>query len=538
MKRLYIILYVVILFLSLPVGAQSLSNAERRHINSKVLSHLEEYERLSSLYDEESVEFYKALFVSEDVSVLCDMIGAGSYLNVVSVAEYARTMTEYASIITVVIKDVSKGNIRYDGGVWHVPVRFRKSVSYIDNGGYAFSTEEYHGNDFDMTMMLQYDPEEDMCLIESIQGELHTEREFPKGRFLIVNEDNEYSERDMRHFSTLKVDGIEVKYNEFGQAVLPSGDPYVEDFDVEVGIDTVYQGFNYDVVSFRFNPRKGRLKLRYAYAPLYAYNVVAQKNVKSSSAAMELGLDFGKTVSCGKSSKMGFYAGIGVSASRLELWNENKISYRYTQYKYDSSSKLFRPYDVKYDIAAKATRETVDYIDLMVPLYFELEHRLGKHIMLSWDLGFKAYAYLDKLADGHYEVVYSSNIEGTTNKGNMQNPALIEAVPYAKTGLVKVKDFATIDVTAFADIGLDINCYKRKTYFMLRAGYEYGFMGLLVNGKDSYSVSGTPYFESGKYYPIVYDTRSGKDVAVHSLLSGATLRRQALWFSTGFKFKF
>jgi hypothetical protein len=158
--------------------------------------------------------------------------------------------------------------------------------------------------------------------------------------------------------------------------------------------------------------------------------------------------------------------------------------------------------------------------------------------MLSWDLGFKAYAYMDKLANGNYEIAYSSNIDGTMTKCNMQNPGVIEAVPYAKTGLVKIKDFATLDVSAFADIGLDINMYRRKTYFMLRAGYEYGFMGLLMDGKDAYSVSGTPYFEDGKYYPIVYDTRSKKDVAVHSLLSGVTLRRQALWFSTGFKFKF
>lgn len=200
MKRLYIILYVVIMFLPFPAGAQSLSNAERRHINSKVLSHLEKYERLSSLYDEESVEFYKALFVSEDASVLCDMIGAESYLNTVSVAEYARTMTEYASNITVVIKDVAKGNMRYDGGLWHIPILFLKSVSYIDNGGYAFSTEEYHGNDFDMTMMLRYDPETDACLIESVTGKLETDRDFPKGRFFIVNEGDKYSERDMRHF--------------------------------------------------------------------------------------------------------------------------------------------------------------------------------------------------------------------------------------------------------------------------------------------------------------------------------------------------
>lgn len=533
MKRLYIILYVVILFLSLPAGAQSLSNAERRHINSKALSHLEEYERLSSLYDEEAVEFYKALFVSEDASVLCDMIGADSYLNTVSVAEYARTMTEYASVITVTLKDVARGNLRYEGGIWHVPMRFRKSVSYIDDGGYVFSTEEYHRNDFDMTMMLRYDPETDSCLIESVTGELETERDFPEGRFLIVNESDRYSDRDMLHLSTLKVGGNEVVYNEFGQAVLPSGEPYVEDFDVEVGVDTVYQGFNYDVVTFSFNPRKGRVKLRYAYAPLYAYKVTAP-GVMSRTAAMELGVDFGTTASCGQFSKIGFYAGIGVSASRLELWNDSLISYTLPQYEYIPSSKLFRPYDVEYNIAGEAAKETVEYVDFMVPLYLEFEHRLGRHVMLSWDLGVKAYLYVNELSKGSYKISYTSVVKGKSlNPEPLNNPDVIEAVRYVKTGLCNIADFAKLDATAFADIGLDINLYRKKTYFMFKAGYEYGF-------KDSYSGSGTPYYKEDKYYPIVYDPTNTQnpDVAVHSFYSGVNLRRQTLWFSTGLKFKF
>lgn len=540
MKRLYIILYVVILFLSLPAGAQSLSNAERRHINSKALSHLEEYERFSSLYDEEAVEFYKALFVSEDASVLCDMIGADSYLNTVSVAEYARTMTEYASVITVTLKDVARGNLRYEGGIWHVPMRFRKSVSYIDDGGYVFSTEEYHRNDFDMTMMLRYDPETDSCLIESVTGELETERDFPEGRFLIVNESDRYSDRDMLHFSTLKVGGSEVVYNDFGQAILPSGEPYVEDFDVEVGVDTVYQGFNYDVVTFKFHPRKGRVKLRYAYAPLYAYKVTAPKGVVSRSAAMELGVDFGTTASCGQSSKIGFYAGIGVSASRLELWNDSWISYPLPQYEYIPSSKLFRPYDVIYNIAGEAAKETVEYVDFMVPLYLEFEHRLGRHVMLSWDLGIKAYVYVNELSKGSYKISYTSVVDGKSlNPEPLNNPDVIEAVRYVKTGLCNIADFAKLDATAFADIGLDINLYRKKTYFMLRAGYEYGFIGFF-GGKDSYLGSGTPYYEKDKYYPIVYDPTNTQnpDVAVHSFYSGVNLRRQTLWFSTGLKFKF
>ena len=79
MKRVYIIIYAVLLLLPISVGAQSLSNSERRHINYRVLSLIEEYERIASLYDDESAFYFESLFErGQESMVFCDMIGSES----------------------------------------------------------------------------------------------------------------------------------------------------------------------------------------------------------------------------------------------------------------------------------------------------------------------------------------------------------------------------------------------------------------------------------------------------------------------------
>ncbi|MBQ5639560.1 MAG: hypothetical protein IIV12_01540, partial [Bacteroidales bacterium] len=86
-----------------------MSNAERRYINSRVLSLIEEYERLASLYDEESQYYFESLFEKGPESIVfCDMIGSESYLKSIPVSEYIHQLSTYASTVTTVIKDVRK----------------------------------------------------------------------------------------------------------------------------------------------------------------------------------------------------------------------------------------------------------------------------------------------------------------------------------------------------------------------------------------------------------------------------------------------
>ena len=520
MKRVYIIIYAVLLLLPFSVGAQSLSNSERRYINFRVLSLIEEYERISSLYDEETEYFFESLFEKGPESmVFCDMIGSELYLQTIPVSEYIRQLRTYASTVTTVIKDVQKGQMSYSNGLWHIPVTMKKSFSYIDKDGYMFSVEDYHDSDIDIRLNLIYDRDTDVCAIESIEGNLKSDKTFPKGRFLIVNKNNDMTNRYAKHFKSLKIGDDSVIFNEFDQAVLPSGEGYVDDIDVEVIIDTLAKGFNYDVVSFDFNPRKARIKLRYGYSP-NAFNV---KNLPSvldvKSPAMELGFDFGFAASAGRNSKFGLYTGVGIMQSNLHLQQNMTLQYTYSTARYNDY-RLWEPISVSYNI--KSAEESVQYLDLFVPVYFEVEHKVGKHLMISWSMG----------AKGYYGLVVDQTAQSVSVQTSSSDPSVSVSKTVSKEFASGYYQCAPIDASAFANIGFDVNLLKKKMYLMLRAGYEYGIM-------NKFSSALAPYYQSGSSpsYPVIYDAVKDQHVLVHPMVNGLEISRRGWWFSGGIKFK-
>ena len=73
-----------------------------------------------------------------------------------------------------------------------------------------------------------------------------------------------------------------------------------------------------------------------------------------------------------------------------------------------------------------------------------------------------------------------------------------------------------------------MNLLKRKMYFMVRVGYEYGFM-------PTFKSNAAPYY-SNSSYPIIRNAEN-KDVVVHPMINGLEFNRQGLWISGGLKFK-
>lgn len=503
---------MVTLFVPFALTAQEATNKERRHINSKVLTVIDDYERYASMYDEDAVYYLGELFTSENAPVICDMMGAPEYQTSMPLSDYMKLLTTYSLNTTTIIRDVKKGNMQFDEGLWRIPVTFKKNLSYIDGDGYIFSVSEYHKDEFRMTMNLVYDPAKDICRIESIDGQLISDKEFPKGRFVIINEDNDQSERWQKHFSTLTLGSKQVVFDDSGKAFLPSGQPAVRDFDVKVLTDTVARGFNYDVLKFDFKTYSTRLKLRYGFAPLFAYDVTFPKHSEyyaDKSMAHEVGLDVGFTFPVGKASKMGFYFGAGLSMSSLTLSLAQSLpSY---EVKYSTlDDNLFQEKAKKYEITDAS--QTMKYTDLIVPLYFEFEHNLSRSVMLSWNVG----------AKGYYELGYKSPeyiVEVNGNDKDFGNRYL-EVNTYGK--------ISPFDFTVMANLGVDINLLDRRLYMTLMGGYEQGF-------QDVYKSDKNPYYVPGSIFPVIYD--GNDDVAMHSLISGVSFSRRAVWFSAGLKFK-
>lgn len=516
MKRFFIISLMLSLLLPVSVGAQTMTNKDRRYINSKVLTLIEEYERYATLYDDEAAYYFRTLFVNETSTVHCDMIASAKYRTQVPVDEYIALVRENSENTTTVIKDVKKGEMVYANGVWDIPVTFRKTFSYIDGNGYLFSVEDWHKKDFDMTMNVIYDPETDACLIQSITGRIDSDRDFPTGRFIIVNENEVNDERYMAHFSSLKINDQPLEFNEFGQAIVSYGEASVDDMDVVVDTVLLSRGFNYDVVSYDFNPRKARIKLRYGYSPEIYKAKGISNYISMKSPAQEIGLDFGFAFPAGRNAKMGLYAGVGAMMSSMNF-NANKLDeYVYSTARRDEAG-LWQDVTVKYSISS--AEESAKYLDLFVPVYFELEHRIGNYLMLSWNLGAKAYYNL-KATPGEHAV------SGKAGSDQFQLSKTFSEAYYKKY---------PFDFSAFGNIGLDVNLVKKKMYLMVRAGYEYGITPTFKSGAASYYVKESSYVKDSSY-PVIYD-KDNKNVLVHPMISGLEISRQGWWFSGGLKFK-
>ena len=143
MKHIFIISLIFLQLLPLSVAGQSLTNSKRRHINSKVLTLIEDYERYATLYDEESEYYFSSLFLNETSTVHNDMIASDSYRTQIAVADYIRLLRDNSVNTNVSILDVKKGEMIYAEGVWDIPVYFRNVRYNVDQAERRLVTGSY-----------------------------------------------------------------------------------------------------------------------------------------------------------------------------------------------------------------------------------------------------------------------------------------------------------------------------------------------------------------------------------------------------------
>ena len=517
--------FTLMMSLSVSSMAQTLTNREKRHINDRLLALIQEYEMTSDLFDYDEEHIFLSLFVNDQVPVTCDVIGFPGYLDHMPVSEYVAAIKSEALTFMVKVKDVVKGEMKPVGNGYEIPVQFRKSISYFDRNKYMFSTEQYYQTDLIMNMTVSYDVDTDLCLITGLEAEIEAEKEFPRGRFYVVNKSDIYDVDSKYHkyVDRLKIGNSTITYNENDQAFLIPGEPTAGDIDVTVVPDTLKSGFNYDVVKFSFDKQTSRLRLHTAVAPFGSYNVETPSYISSKTNAFEAGLDIGFTWNAGKASKMGFYFGAGVSMSYIGM-SLDHISYGYeTSVMVPTSTSAydqFKDMSIWYEISS--AQEQMKFTDVYVPIYFELEHMAGTYLMISWNFGIKGYCNM--YVTSAYTLDGSVKIDDNASKSfKIENGPFIHPLSYSRS---------PFDVSAFGNLGVDINLFRQKTYFSLKAGYEYGF-------RPSYSKDGLDYYDqSNNIYPVVYNPiGNGNNVAFHSMITKLSFQRRAVWIQAGFKFK-
>ncbi len=522
MKRGYILFLLVTLLLPVTLAAQTLTNQQRRNILDKVLTVVEEYERLASLATDGDEYEFKQLFV-DGATVDSDIMGDISYMTPVTVDEYIKRL-QSAGVYTE-IKDVIKSELSYSERGWRIPVSFSKQLYYYDNNGVYFNIRKYYGQDINVVMNLLYNDETDMCYIESVNVRNDSPKQFPKGKFIIVdNNGRSVDSRADRYFHMLKVDNAPLSFDENGYAIYGANTEFaVDDYDVEVTqvVDEDRATEAYDFVDFNFVRRSQRAKLKLAYAP-FAYNVLGNdKLAKPKSNAFDVGIDYGFTFGSGRKSKMGMLFGAGLSFSSVTLGLGQELKNTHVVPVLNTATDMYDMNSYTYNITNAI--EEVSYVDLYVPVYFEIEHMLGPkgRVMLSWNFGVKSYLNLSAKVKTPYTVTFSTLINNNpVGEHTMTFDSFIVPNTYAKN---------LFDLSGVANLGIDYNVVKNRLYVNASVGYEHGIMSSYESNKQVYS---------NPVLPKVNKNGIVEHVAVNSLISGITMKRQALWISLGLKYKF
>jgi len=511
---------------SVCMWGQNLGNAEKRHINAKVLYLLENYEQFASVPDADARYSFLELFVGADAPVFCDIMGTKGYLSDIRAEDYADCLASNSSTTEIEIRNVVKGKPEFSGGKWNIPVTFSKVVNYTDGNGVLFSVLEYYeGKCFNERMNIVYDPKSDDCRILSIKGNLDARKIFPSGRFLVVNKKSPAD-------TTVLFGKEKLRFNSFDQAIIAGGIPFHRDDDVRVKSDTIVRSSNYNIIEFRHLPLNWRVKLHAGIAPLSAYRhrlTAAVEDVSDKSSAFEIRADLGGTFRVGKYSKMGFFIGFGVSNSSLSLSLNKEIPYKI------SGISLIKPDadavqhgTIEYKI--KSASEGLKFTDLVTPVYVSFEHRLHKTVTLAWDVGAKFYMNF-RTEVLPYTVSYSrdDDVNGLKDFEPKVFDGFLHPVNYKR-------NFG--DITVAANLALDFNVYGGMLYISAGAGYEYGIT-------DSYSYKSAEnkwYDGKSNVYPVVPSVSEGQqqiDVAVRSFFDCIiSYKRQALWMNLGVKFRF
>lgn len=491
--------------------AQKVSTSLSREFNIAILNLLDQYESTSSFTEEQDRRAFIRLFEQPDKAIVYnDLIGSKGYQTKISAVDYVGLIPNGTAFLKTEIRDVAKeGEIYKVGNLYHRKISFTKYLMIIDSsiysegeGGVFFDSSTMYSDspDFCLVADIVFDPNSGRCKIADLSAtEQKKVTPLDAGRYSIVLKSSD------KYDGKLTSNGEPVKFNEYNQALAYYDDLDISDQNVKIEVNKKAAGSVYDIIDVRYRPLKKRVKFHASYLPLSSYSVKSSYPISNSSNGFEFGADFGVERSMSDHSRIGFYVGAGLSSSSIDM-TVNDISYSYAL-----SNKVSRDYKF-------SASEGVSCLDFVFPVYIDMEFDLGKNMMLTADIGAKAF-YNSKTNLKPYKV--EGNFSGQSI--NRTFDKFISPAVYSRT---------PVDVCIFANLELDYCLVKKLCYLYVSAGYEQG-------ARPSYDFGSKAYYDpSSKVYPFVYSASAGEDVAFRSIVGSTVYTRSALQTSLGVKFKF
>lgn len=522
--RTTIITLLVLIFPTLLV-AQSLSNAERRAMNTSLLILIEEFEKHSPLYDESSRYAFRTLFSEDNPTIYSDMMDY-SYGQNIGLEEYMASLSKRRNV-SIEIKNVEHGDYIFRDGKWHVGVTFDKEIFYNDAYGTLFSSDEYFTEDYAMRMACSYNPESEQFVIEQISGSMKSPYEPLEKGFWVIKRD-ELADRIFANNP--------LRYNSFNQALMNpcSVEPWND--DVIISIDTLTSTMAYNIVEFGYTTTPWRVKPRMAFGLGQIYKLEGKikesdsKNVPFKGSAFEFGVDGGYTFYYNNALHLSAFTGLGLSMSSLKMdTGDLIIPINYTINSLDSHAQPYKRY---YNITRLS--EEISYTDLSMPLYLNLDYRINRNLLLSAELGVKL---LFNLSTKGSPLHLEGNVWALYDDGQTCEESAEEALGSLNgdyDSFLYPSSYARnfCDVSFVGGLSGRYNIYRNRAFAFLKVSYELGLNKIHTDSESSLINIST------SKYPVIYSARHNSNIARASFMKAVDYSRRILWLELGVNYKF
>lgn len=517
-----------IVFLSMmacaSLNAQSLSVVQTRQFNLDALRTLENYEYCSSLYNNSARMEFDLLFQDRKMRIFNDLNGL-SAAPTLSVADYSELLSSKGRSTQVIIKNLKKGVPYYDDG-WKMDVSFDKEITYANACEILFSSKNFFGADFHIEMTLEWDEDMRSCTICRLEGKRGSDVEMLPQDYSILTHT---SDRDFK----VKADGELLSFNSFGQAFL-SAKPKIAYPDQDVRVKPVIENADCNTISLLYTPKRFRIKPHYDLAIGDFYK--GEGVVETESSASELGVDFGYILPSKGSLKLGVFFGLGLSQSTLDLKLQS-LSYQYQagpEADIDGDS-----YTRYYSI--EGLSQTFKSSDVFVPVYLDMDFRMGNSFSLYLDAGVKSYLNLSNdltIKSGTYstygyypqygiEMRPEDHWNGAAINGFVKNTSIASGRFNTE---VNYKGFS---VDIFGQGGLRYLLYQ-NLYLDLAVSYQMGLLSPFNSEAEFDLKAQVPSHDNALMY---YSVKDGE--TIQSLTGGLYgMKRQGMKLNVGLMYRF
>lgn len=512
--------------ISLNVSAQYSSVTQQRFAIDNALSTIEDYAAYVTISDEDIHYSFLNLFTSPEAPVYNDLLGVATSRNLTA-KEYGRLLSKGLKNKIATIKNVTKDDVSKDGDVWKIRMSFDKSISYVNDCGTYFSSDDFYGKDYRLSAVLVYDETDGSCKIESISGKIDSDKKLDKEYFVFINKDK----RDL----DLTVRNQKLSFNRYHQAFVPGSKESLTDKDFSYPDASIVLKPQVDQcgVSMKYIIRRLRLRPYYEFGLGNAFSINSTSSLsKTESSASSFGVDFGYVFFSKKVISLGAFLGVGLTQSKIELaFNRADYFFR-TDVDIDGESYIRHYENLNLEQKYK-------FSDFIIPVYLEMDIQANKILAFYVDLGVKMHFNLKHDVDhtqgaadiyGIYPQYDNLRLDGQWGSNGFGSKNLT-ASNLVNSELLDVSGF-----TASLMGGLGVRINIPRTIFAIDAGVNY-VLGL----NDFIATSSPAQLGNDITRPIVYPTLTNSTCTEHvrNLSEALTnAKRQSLKLHVGLTLKF